>query len=99
MEKWCEGILLVNSYQLDKIRRDRLYHKMQNLFAQILFYQREHGFSPSYRDLRDMAGISSTSMVKYYLSKMRKQGLIRYADDMARTIRTTDEGKEVFRVK
>lgn len=99
MEKWCEGILLVNSYQLEKMRSDKKYHKMQNLFAQILFYQREHGFSPSYRDLRDMAGISSTSMVKYYLSKMRHNGLIRYANNTARTLRVTDEGKEVFRVK
>lgn len=99
MEKWCEGILLVNSYQLEKMRSDKKYHKMQNLFAQILFYQREHGFSPSYRDLMTATGLSSVSMVHHYLRKMRKQGLIRYADDMARTIRITDEGKEVFRVK
>ena len=89
----------MNSYQLEKIRSDKKYYKMQNLFAQILFYQREHGFSPSYRDLMTATGLSSTSVVKYYLIKMRHNGLIRYANNTARTLRVTDEGKEVFRVK
>jgi len=44
-------------------------------------------------------GLSSTSVVKYYLIKMRHNGLIRYANNTARTLRVTDEGKEVFRVK
>lgn len=38
---------------------------------------RHDGNSPTYREIMDGASVSSTSMVRFYLNKLEKQGLIR----------------------
>lgn len=49
-------------------------------------YIREHGFSPTLREIADATGISSSSVVAYHLSHMRDAGIITYRDGLSRTI-------------
>ena len=59
----------------------------QRLLLAIHVYWREHGYSPSLRDLKAMCELSSTSVVKTHLAHLRAKGLIAYEDNVARTIR------------
>jgi SOS-response transcriptional repressor LexA len=43
----------------------------------VSFKQTHDGNSPSFRDIQTGCGISTTSMVFYYLNKLEKRGLIR----------------------
>ena len=50
-------------------------------------FMHQNGFAPTLREIKSGLDISSTSMVDFYLSKLRKAGKITYYDGMARTIR------------
>lgn len=39
-------------------------------------YQKENKYPPSIREIGEKTGISSTSVVNYYLDQLEKQGLI-----------------------
>ncbi len=58
----------------------------EDLLEYIKQYVGEHGYAPSIREMRDDCGISSTSMVDYYLKKMVRDGMIRKDDNKARAI-------------
>ena len=47
----------------------------------------EWGFPPTIRDLQLMLGVSSTSVVKYHLSKLRYAGIVLWEEGKARSIR------------
>jgi SOS-response transcriptional repressor LexA len=50
----------------------------QQIYDFIVSYKQSHdGNSPSFREIKIRCGISSTSMVFYYLNKLERQGLIR----------------------
>jgi SOS-response transcriptional repressor LexA len=49
-------------------------------------YKNDHGFSPSMRNLMTMTGISSTSVVDYYLGLLEDEGLIRRSTGISRSI-------------
>lgn len=49
-------------------------------------FKSDHGYSPSMRDLMEMTGISSLSVVKYYLDQLEMDGLIRRDRNIARSI-------------
>lgn len=53
-----------------------------------------HGYSPSTRELAELAGASSTSVVNYNLNWLQGRGYITRADDLriARSIRLTEKG-------
>jgi len=52
----------------------------------LVTYTRTHGYPPTHRELGDLADISSTSVVAYYLEKLEARGLIRWARGVARGI-------------
>lgn len=49
-------------------------------------YKNDHGFSPSMRNLMAMTGISSTSVINYYLGLLEAEGLIRRSSGISRSI-------------
>lgn len=48
-----------------------------------------HGYSPSFREIMEACGFSSTSSVAHQLSKMRDMGIVEYKDNIARSVRLT----------
>ena len=60
------------------------------VFAFILKYKMEHdGNSPSFREIGDESGISSTSMVQYYLDILEREGLLTLERGVNRMISIT----------
>lgn len=56
-------------------------------YTAILAYMGENGIAPTIREIMAKTGISSTSVVRYHLRKLRTDGLIRFDDNKARSIR------------
>jgi repressor LexA len=50
-------------------------------------FQREHGYPPSIREICENAGVSSTSVVNYYLEQLKEMGLIERDDRVSRGLR------------
>ncbi len=59
------------------------------VLAVIRGYILAHGYSPTVREIADEADISSTSVVWYWMGKLRDAGLITWASGQMRTIRFT----------
>lgn len=57
-------------------------------------YKSQNGFSPSIRDLMDMTGITSTSVVDYYLTLLENEKLIRRTYGVSRSIEILGEKLE-----
>lgn len=62
----------------------------EQIAAAIAEYTREHGYSPSIRDLNGMLGYSSTGSTRTRLIAMRNKGMIDYEDGKPRTIVVRD---------
>ena len=73
-----------------KIENPRV-HKML-LF--IYEFKSVRDYSPSIREIGDAVSIGSTSVVMYYLKKLRAEELLDLNDWEARTVRLTKKGKE-----
>jgi len=54
-------------------------------------YQRQFGYPPSIREIGDKTGISSTSVVNYYLAQLENQGYIEREKNISRGIRLVKE--------
>lgn len=52
----------------------------------IRVYKNDHGFSPSMRNLMDITGIKSLSLISYYLDRLEEEGLIRREKNVSRSI-------------
>ena len=61
------------------------WEAMKAIFA----YRQEHGISPSVRDLQNMLGLSSKSVVAYRLRRLKRLGAIAYEYAKSRTITIT----------
>lgn len=61
-------------------------------------YQRQSGFPPSIREIGDHTGISSTSVVNYYLDQLQKMGYIERQSHISRGIRLVKPSNPVSRV-
>lgn len=48
----------------------------EKVFNAIVDYIKEHGYSPSFRDLCDLTGLKSTSNIHYYVHKLMDKGKI-----------------------
>jgi len=70
---------------------DRLSLPQRALLNAIAAFYRKHGYGPSFRDLQDLCGMSTTSLVAYHLRKLRKLLYITFDDGRARTIRLTSK--------
>jgi len=60
--------------------------RMAVIRDQIAAYIEQNGYPPSLRDIMQMAGISSTSVVSHYLRQMKALGWIDFAEGKSRTI-------------
>ena len=59
----------------------------ERLLDYIRQYIDDHGYSPSVRNMADGCDISSTSVVEYWMLKLRDVGLITWVENQARTVR------------
>lgn len=58
-------------------------------------------FAPTFRDIMEGAGLSSTSVVKYHLERMRdakekEDRLVEYEANTFRTLRITEDGQKLL---
>jgi len=65
---------------------EKLSPRERTVLLALVAFTREHGYPPTHRELGDLAGLSSTSVVAYYLEKLEARGLIRWARGVARGI-------------
>jgi repressor LexA len=61
-------------------------------------YQNENGRPPSIREIGVKVGISSTSVVNYYLDQLKKMGYIERDNRISRGLRLTDKVSEIVDV-
>ena len=47
----------------------------------------EYGYSPTVREIGNIAGLSSSATVHFHLSNLKKKGYIKFAEGKMRTIR------------
>ena len=87
---------MISVYQEERLKEKKTYPKMREIGVFVRKFSREHGYAPSYRDLQEGCDISSTSVVQFYLNKMRGEGLLFYANGVSRTVRLTDDGKKIL---
>lgn len=52
----------------------------------------ERGYAPTLREIQASARLSSTSVVAYHLSWLRRQGLVTFEPGLTRTLRLTEAG-------
>jgi repressor LexA len=64
-----------------------LSERQQKILAFVREFIREHRFPPTIREIGEMVGISSTSVVKYNLDALERKGLIERNADISRGIR------------
>lgn len=77
-----------------------LGERHQRILDFIADYQREYKHPPSIREIGEACGISSTSVVNYYLDQLEKSGNIERDRKISRGVRLTDSAplSDVFRV-
>lgn len=72
---------------------NRRSNRAPQLLAAMRAWQAEHVTPASYQDLMDMTGITSRSMVSYYLNQLEAQGLIVRERSLARGAVAVPEGR------
>src|SRR5512142_2387879 len=77
-----------------------LGEKHQRILEFIQDYQRKHKHPPSIREIGENCGISSTSVVNYYLDQLERDGHIERDRKISRGLRVTGQSPigELFRV-
>jgi SOS-response transcriptional repressor LexA len=62
--------------------------RSENILRYVIDFKREHdGISPTIREIQEGTGISSSSLVKFYLDGLQERGVIQYiGDHMSRGI-------------
>lgn len=69
-------------------RRSKTLSERQKKILEVLeTFQDKYGYPPSIRDICDQAGISSTSVVNYYLDQLKEMKLIERDNHVSRGIR------------
>jgi len=64
-----------------------LGERHQKILDFLLDYQRENHYPPSIREIGEKTGISSTSVVNYYLDQLEKRGMIQRDRKISRGVR------------
>jgi len=54
-------------------------------------HRARYGFSPTLRELMNITGISSTSVIAYYIRTLEREGLVVRVPNIARSIELTDQ--------
>lgn len=68
-----------------------LSKKQQRILNMIRAFVGKNGYPPSYRQIGDAVGISSTSVVSYNLKALQKKGYIIQSPDVSRGLRLVEE--------
>ena len=77
----------------------QLPERQQKVLDCIAQYVDEHGFPPTVREIGDVIGVSSTSLVTYYLKRLEERGLIVREPSMSRAIQLTATAAEEISVE
>ena len=72
-----------------------LGERHQKILDFLLTYQRENRYPPSIREIGEKTGISSTSVVNYYLDQLEKKGLIHRDRKISRGVRLSSQNGSV----
>ena len=72
-----------------------LTEKDRIAYSAIVKFIKEHGYSPSVRELCGILGKSSTATIQYRLNSLGKKGFIKTSSGEKRTIQVTSEIKEI----
>jgi repressor LexA len=64
-----------------------LGERHQRILEFLQVYQRQNKYPPSIREIGEKTGISSTSVVNYYLDQLEKRGLIERDRKISRGVR------------
>jgi repressor LexA len=77
-----------------------LGERHQKILDFLLDYQRENHYPPSIREIGEKTGISSTSVVNYYLDQLEKRGMIQRDRKISRGVRLSgpNGSTDTFRV-
>jgi len=68
-------------------KRKGLSDRQKRILEFIEVFQRENGYPPSIREIRDQTEITSTSVVNYYLVQLQEMGYIERDEHVSRGIR------------
>ena len=66
--------------------RRALTGRQKQVLDCIIDYQREHGFSPSIRDLCEMTGLRSSSSIHFHLKTLEEKGYIERLRECPRAV-------------
>lgn len=75
-----------------------LNKKEQLVYDYIKKNIREHGYSPSVRDIREALGYKSTSTVHMYIERLLALGYIKKEDGKSRTLRLGEDAENDLRI-
>ena len=74
--------------------RSGIKQKKDAMLRYLTRYQKDNGYSPSQREIRDACSLSSTSVVNYHLNALEHNGYIVRPRNIARAIIITPKGQE-----
>lgn len=57
-------------------------------------FDAEHGFMPTYREIRDGCGFGSTNTIYNYVRRLQEKGHLLHTTYVCRAIRLTDLGRQ-----
>ncbi len=71
--------------------RKKTHERQERVIAVLKRFNRKNGYSPSMREIRDLADVSSTSVVKSDLDQLEARGRIERDPGVSRSIRVIEE--------
>lgn len=76
-------------------RRKGLSERQKKILEVLETFQKEYGYPPAIREICNQAGISSTSVVNYYLDQLEEMGYIERDQGVSRGIRQIKTASDV----
>lgn len=73
----------------------KLSERQQKVLGFLEDFIDENGYPPTVREIMNGVGLTSTSLVTYYLDKLEKHGLLERESAISRGIRLTSEPREI----
>jgi repressor LexA len=71
--------------------KGKLSDRQRRMLECIQHYSRDHGYPPSIREIGEVVGISSTSVVNYNLNRLVEEGYLDRHQNVSRGLRLTDK--------
>lgn len=62
----------------------------ERIYRFIAAFIKEHGYSPSFREIGEGVGVKSTSHISYWVNRLAEQGRITYQPNIARSVRVVE---------